>query len=329
MNGKLNSALLAILLTGCTTPHNEADTTPDENPSSNHVVTDSTSSSNLSNPYQVFALPMPGELDFAGEPVPMERTDVRESLDRELHVNTYWHSQTFLFFKRANRWFPLIEKILEDNEIPQDFKYLCLIESGLDNVVSPSGASGFWQFMKSTGQDYGLEINSNIDERYHVVKATKAACNYLKNAYEKLGSWTLAAASYNMGKAGVQNSLESQLTNSYYDLELNSETARYVYRILAVKQIITHPNDYGFHFKAEELYPQFQTQTILIDSTINNLAEFAIENGTTYKLIKLLNPWLRQDNLQVSDGREYEVLIPADGFNDPATTVLKEYGNPE
>lgn len=325
---RLNYCLIILLLASC----DSESTLPNDATDSTTIIVDTATGDyqqQINSNYQVYSLPIPDSLDFAGEAVPLDRTDVRESLDRELHVNTYWHSQTFLFFKRANRWFPVIEKILEENGVPQDFKYLCLIESGLDNVVSPAGASGFWQFMSSTGKEYGLEINGNVDERYHVTKATEAACEYLKRAYDKLGSWTLAAASYNMGKTGVQNSLFDQYVESYYDLHLNSETARYVYRILAAKQILTHPNDYGFHFRAEELYATFRTTTVQVDTSITDLSAFAKTQGTTYKIIKMLNPWLRQSTLNNSTGKTYEIMLPATNFDEPATEMISEYGDAE
>ncbi|MEN9001000.1 MAG: lytic transglycosylase domain-containing protein, partial [Flavobacteriales bacterium] len=232
--------------------------------------------------YQVFAMPLPQNLSFAGENVPLNDLFVRENLDREILVNTYWHSNTFLFQKRANRWFPLIEKILAKNEIPDDFKYLALIESGLDNVVSPAGAAGFWQFMKATGSGYDLEINSFVDERYNLEKATEAACKYLKIAYKQFGSWSLAAASYNMGKKGLNNQLTKQDVDSYYELYLNKETSRYVYRILAAKLILSNSENFGFTIRQSELYHPYKTYTVTVDSSISNLSQFAIQNGTNY-----------------------------------------------
>lgn len=317
--------LLAILLLfSCS----EEQSTPEANvnePTPDPVSSSDTSYQGLINAnYHVYALPIPGSLDFAGEEVPLDKQVVRESLDRELLVNTYWHSSTFLSMKRANRWFPVIEEILAANDIPDDFKYLCMIESGLDNVVSPAGASGFWQFMSSTGKGYGLEINGNVDERYHVVKATEAACQYLQDAYDKLGSWTLAAAAYNMGKAGVTNSMDHQLVGSYYDLHLNSETARYVYRILALKMIMTTPANYGFTCGTAHLYGPYRTVSIEVDSSITDLPSFAISQGTTYKIIKLLNPWLRGDDLHNSAGKIYEILLPADDFDEPNNSCIFE-----
>lgn len=261
--------------------------------------------------YKVFSLPIPEQVDFAGEKVPLDQSDVKEKLDRELLVNTYWHSNTFLMIKRANRWFPVIEPILKEEGIPDDFKYLALIESGFTNVVSPAGASGFWQFMKSTGKSYGLELNDEVDERYHVEKATRAACKYLHDAYEKHGSWSLVAASYNMGMAGVGRQLDRQKASNYWDLLLNEETSRYVYRILAVKEIMRDPGSYGFHIRQVDLYEPYATQSVVVDSSITDLAEWSKEKGFSYKTLKQLNPWLRETTLTIKPGNSYEIQIPA------------------
>lgn len=263
--------------------------------------------------YQVYAMPTPASLTFAGEKVPLQNIIVKEALDRELHSNTYWHSNTFYYLKRANRWFPVIEKILEEQGIPDDFKYLAVIESGLLNVTSPSGAKGFWQFMKKTALGHSLEVSEDVDERLHLEKATMAACEYLKTSYNKFGNWTLAAASYNMGKAGLNGQLAKQKADNYYDLLLNIETGRYVYRILAVKCIFENPQQYGFNFRQEDLYPPYQTKTIEVDSSITNIVNFAHEAGTNYKTLKMLNPWLRTNKLDNSSGKVYELLIPVSG----------------
>jgi membrane-bound lytic murein transglycosylase D len=261
--------------------------------------------------YRIYAMPLPEKLDFAGENVPIERVDVRESLDRELLVNTYWHSNTLLSIKRAYRWFPVIEPILKANEIPDDFKYLAVIESALTNATSPAGAKGFWQFLDETGRSYGLEINDQVDERYDVEKSTNAACHYLKDAYDKYGSWSMAAASYNMGMGGLQRKADQQYQSSYWDLQLNEETGRYVYRILAVKEIFTHADQYGFVFRPAELYEPLTYNSIEVNSSVNDLAAFAKEKGTSYKLLKWYNPWLRENYLRVSAGKAYKIKIPA------------------
>ncbi len=262
--------------------------------------------------YRIFSLNTPTQMTFGEERVPLEILDVREKLDRELLVNTYWQSQTLLFHKRANRWFPEIEKILKEEGVPEDFKYLAVIESGLTNVVSPAGATGFWQIMKRTGRDYDLEINNEVDERYHVEKSTRAACTYLKEAYEKFGSWTMAAASYNMGMNGLNRQTDRQQVYNYYDLLLNEETGRYLYRILAVKEILNKPAQYGFHFRPQDLYPPYETKVITLDESVDNFAEFALDEGVNYKILKTLNPWLRDSFLTNSRGKEYEIKLPMD-----------------
>jgi hypothetical protein len=260
--------------------------------------------------YRIYAMPLPEKLDFAGELVPMDRPDVRESLDRELLVNTYWHSNTLLAIKRAYRWFPVIEPILKANEIPDDFKYLAVIESALSNASSPAGAKGFWQILEETGKGYGLEIDEQVDQRYDVEKSTYAACHYLKDAYDIHGSWAMAAASYNMGMGGLQRRAGEQYQNTYWDLLLNEETARYVYRILAMKEIFNHADQYGFVLRPAELYEPFQSNSIQVTATISDLAAFAKEQGTTYKLLKWYNPWLRENYLKVASGKSYLIKIP-------------------
>lgn len=260
--------------------------------------------------YRVYALELPQKMQFADEEVPVSLLDVREKLDREMLVNTYWQSQTMLFIKRSNRWFPVIEPILEEEGVPTDFKYLALIESGFEQVVSPAGATGFWQLMKASAQENGLEITGPIDERYNVEKSTRAACAYLKTAKERFGSWTLAAASYNMGMAGLSRQLERQKATNYYDLVLNSETSRYLFRIFAAKTILENPSDYGFTFREKDLYAPLNWKEITVDSTVNNLAYFAFEQGINYKALKFLNPWLRDSYLPNKYGRTYTIKIP-------------------
>jgi hypothetical protein len=208
----------------------------------------------FANNYSIYALPFPKELNFADEAVPVNKSYVRESYDREILVNTYWQSQTLLLIKRANRYFPVIEPILKEQGVPDDFKYLALIESGLmPRIVSPAGAAGIWQFMQSAAKEYGLEVNKEVDERYHLEKSTVAACRYLKKSYEKYGSWSIAAASYNAGPAGINTQLGKQKTNNNYDLLLGEETVRYVFRILAIKKIMEDPKSFGFYLKPDDL----------------------------------------------------------------------------
>ena len=265
--------------------------------------------------YQIFSMPLPKNLSFAGERVPLENLLVRDKLDREILVNTYWHSNTFLYHKRANRWFPIIEKVLAKNNMPDDLKYLALIESGLTNATSPAGAKGFWQFMHGTGRDYGLVINDKIDERNNVEKSTEAACKYLKVAHAKFGSWALAAASYNMGKGGVNNVLTRQDANSYYDLHLNTETARYVYRILAAKLILSNSKNFGFNIREKELYKPYKTYAIKVDSSISDLVQFAKDQGTNYSTLRVLNPWFTGYSLDNLEGKIYTIKLPRGNFN--------------
>lgn len=260
--------------------------------------------------YAIYALPIPDSLAFAGEPVLLDAWDLRERFDRELLVNTYWQSNTMLYLKRANRWFPVIEPIMAAMGVPDDFKYLALIESGFMNVVSPAGAAGFWQLMERTGRELGLEVNAQVDERYHVEKATMAACQYLLDARERFGSWTLAAAAYNMGNAGINRQLENQKVTDYYDLHLNEETSRYLFRILAVKQIFSDPLASGFHFREKDLYPPLQFKTITVDTTITDLPAFALQHGTNYKTLRLLNPWMRSTELPNRSRKIYEIKMP-------------------
>jgi membrane-bound lytic murein transglycosylase D len=261
----------------------------------------------------VYPAQIPLSVNFAGETAPLDVFYVREYLDRELTSNTFFHSSTILLFKRANRWFPVIEPILAENGIPADFKYLALIESGLENVTSPAGAKGFWQFLAHTAREYGLEVNSGIDERYNVEKSTAAACKYLHDAYEKYGNWTLAAAAYNAGNRRISGELKEQMVDNYYDLYLNLETARYVFRILAIKTIFENPKNYGFYLSDADLYPPIPTRKITVTKTIKNLVEFAREHGINYKTLKYFNPWLRQDYLPNRSRRTYHIAIPANG----------------
>jgi len=218
------------------------------------------------NGYNIYAIDIPDMLDFSGESMPIHIPDIRERIDRELLVNTYWQSNGLLLFKRAQRYFPIIEPILESYGIPDDFKYLALIESGLQNVTSPAGAKGFWQIMKPTGKEYGLEINSNVDERNNLELATVVACKYLLKSKAKFGNWTLAAASYNAGVAGISSKLERQKVTSYYDLLLGQETGRYMFRIVALKEIITNPKKYGFNFSQKHLYSTIPTYKVEVDT---------------------------------------------------------------
>ena len=258
---------------------------------------------------------VPDTIYFAGEKVPLEYFDVYESLDRELLVNSYFHSQTIRFLKMAPRFFSIIEPILKEDSIPVDFKYLALAESGFDpRVVSPAGAVGFWQFMKGTAKDYGLVINDEIDERYHIEKSTHAACAYLHESYKKYGSWTMVAATYNAGRNFVGRQIERQQETNYYDLLLGEETSRYVFRILALKLVMENPEKFGFQVSKHELYTTWNTKTIKLTGSVTNFADFAKEHGTNYKILKMLNPWLREAYLTNTAGKTYEIKLPAEGF---------------
>ncbi len=261
------------------------------------------------NDYRVYALPVPDSLYLVNERVPVEQKDVKERIDRELLVNTYWQSNGLLLIKRKNKYFPVIEPILARNGVPDDFKYLAVAESGLQNITSPAGAKGFWQIMKSTAKEYGLEVNKEVDERYHLEKATEVACKYLLKAKEKYGSWTLAAASYNAGMNRISTELEKQKVDNYYDLLLNDETSRYVPRIIALKHILENPKDFGFVFSEEDLYTPYEYYEVAVDSSITDLADFAQKMNITYKELKLLNPWLRSDQLTNKSKKTYFIKI--------------------
>lgn len=260
--------------------------------------------------YRIVPVPLPARMQFAGEEVPMDDAEVRERFDRELLINTYWQSSTLLMIKKTRRAFEVMEPILEKEGIPEDFKYLAVIESGLANVVSPSGAAGYWQFLKSTGEQYGLEINDDIDERYHLIKSTEAACRLLKDAYQKFGNWTLAAAAYNRGISGIQRAVENQKEANFYQLFLNSETSRYVFRILALKLIIENPRHYGFIVDDHDYYRKVETYTQITDTSIQSLPDLAKHYQTNYKMLKELNPWLMGYKLPVKKGRNYTLTFP-------------------
>jgi hypothetical protein len=258
---------------------------------------------------QVYPFRVEGELTFAGERVPLEEPDVRERLDRELQINIFRHSNMILDMKLANRYFPDIEKILIEEGVPTDFKYLPLIESDFRDAISPSGAGGFWQFVPATGKMYGLEVNDIIDERYNIEKSTHAACTYLKAAKERLGSWTAAAASYNFGVDGIAAKLDAQHATTYYDLSITAETARYVFRMLAMKVIFADPERAGYHFQDDDLYQPEAYHVIQVDSTIADLADFATSQGLKYKELKLLNSWMRNTSLPNKARKVYDIKI--------------------
>lgn len=261
--------------------------------------------------YHVYAPPMPTSLEFAGEKVPLDLYYVRESLDRELISNMYLQSKMLLWLKRANRFFPVIEPILKEMGVPDDFKYLCVAESGLENVTSPAKASGYWQFLKATGQNYGLEINDEVDMRWDLESSTRAACKYLKSAYSRFGSWSAAAASYNCGEGGLSSRMTKQDAKNYYDTRLNTETGRYVYRILAIKLIMQDPQKYGFQVRHCELYPQIQTTETELKGQNVDLYQWCKQHEVSYKMLRELNPWLQTDKLANKGNKTYKVKLPA------------------
>ncbi len=250
-------------------------------------------------------------MSFCDERVPLELYHVYERMDRELMVNVYWQSNIMLLIKRANRFFPVIEPILEEQGLPDDFKYLALAESGFVNNVSSAGAAGFWQFLKPTGQRYGLEVNNEVDERYNLEKATVAAVKYIKSNYKLFnGNWTLAAAAYNTGENNIKRHIENQQVTDYYSMHLPEETSRYVFRILALKAICEDPLAYGIILREKDLYPQVPVKSVVVDTTITNLFTFARQQGTTYQQLKSMNPWLRSNNLPNKTKKSYKIFIP-------------------
>ena len=264
----------------------------------------------LKNDYRIYSPVLPDTLKFAGEKVPLDVYYVREGLDREILSNMYWHTNTILNMKRAYRFFPVIEPILKRHNIPDDFKYLCVIESNLMNVTSPAKAQGYWQFIKATGKKYGLEISEEIDMRNSLEASTEAVCKFLKALYNQFGSWTLAAAAYNCGENGLQRQLNLQEVNNYYDLRLNSETARYVYRIMAMKLIMQNPQDYGFHLRYKDMYPQIPYRTAELKGQNIDLYQFAKEHNTTYKMLREMNPWIITNKLTNKANKTYTVRLP-------------------
>ncbi len=263
--------------------------------------------------YKITSPEIPNYLEFAGEEIPTDNFEVYERMEREFISNTYFHSATILALKRATRWFPVIEPILENNNIPDDFKYLCVAESNMDNVISPAGATGFWQFMKSAGKKYGLEINSQVDERYNVWKSTEAACKYLKDSYNIFGSWILSAASYNMGTDGVELQMERQKAKNYFNLVLNSETSRFVARIVAIKYILQNPEAYGFDIKDDEKYKPLEFYEIKLDSSVSDFPDYAKRLGINYFILKMYNPWLRDNYLSNKAKQVYMIKLPMEG----------------
>ena len=260
--------------------------------------------------YKIKALKLPNNLNLAGERVPLEIPDVKERMERELLVNTYWQSNGLLLIKRANKYFPVLEPLLKKYGLPDDFKFLALAESAFIDETSNVGAAGMWHFMKATGKEYGLEINSNVDERYNIELSTRVAAEYLKKSQQRFNSWTLAAASYNAGNYGISKRLDEQEVDNYYDAKLPDETERYVLRIIALKEVISNPKKYGFVFDNDDLYTLAKTRTIKVDTAITNITHFAKKFGMNYKEFKIYNPWLRENNLNNKSRKVYEIKIP-------------------
>ncbi len=253
---------------------------------------------------------MPAEPLFAGELLPINEPDIKERMDRELMATVFWQSNTMMLMKRSRKYFPVIEPILKEYGIPDDFKYVCVAESGLSNAVSPAGAKGFWQLMENSAKPYNLEMNDFVDERYHLEKATRAACLYFKESFGIFNNWTLAAASYNRGLNGITRDLAYQNSSTFYDLYLNEETSRYIFRIMAYKLIFENPELYGFYLKPEDYYRMIQTRIDTVDTEIDSLSTFAKQKGTSYKMLKLLNPWLRDRSLPNKSRKQYQILLP-------------------
>lgn len=307
-----NALLIVGLFTVCAVSINAVQQDQSDVPENEKTV--SKDNKSVADAYKIVSLPMPENLNFAGESVPLVDPDVYERMDRELLVNTYWQSNALLLMKRANKYFPVIEPILEEEGIPEDFKYLAVIESGLTQAVSPARAVGFWQILEGTGKEYGLEINDNVDERYNVEKSTRVAADYLKKAKARFGSWTLAAASYNAGQYGVDKQLDRQKVDGYYDLLLGEETGRYVFRILALKEIMTNPEKYGFSFTESDLYEFIPVKKVRVDTVVKDFPDFAEQFGINYKILKVHNPWLRDDHLKNASRKEYFIDIPEEGY---------------
>jgi hypothetical protein len=263
--------------------------------------------------YRIYIPECPLKADFSGEIMPLEIFYVKEGLDREIMINTFMHASTILMFKRANRWFPVIEPILRKYKVPDDFKFLSIAESNFYNSVSPSKAEGFWQFLKPTAIKYGLEVNEEVDERYNVEKATEAACRYILEAWEKYGNWTIVAASFNRGQDGMSDIIKEQGTNNFYDLYLNEETSRYIFRIVALKEIYNHPVKYGFYLRSFDFYPVIPTFSVEIDTQIRDLPAFAMKNKVSYKVLREFNPWLKRYSLTNRLRKPYKIIFPKEG----------------
>jgi hypothetical protein len=301
LTGILTAAGLLFIATNLFFTHN-----------SNYII-DENVKGKFPQDYKIISPKIPSSITIFGEGVPLENFEVYERVDREILVNTYWHSATILAIKRANRWFPIIEPILKQNNIPDDFKYLAVVESNLENVVSPAGATGFWQFIKSASKQYGLEVNDEVDERYDVEKSTFAACKYLNTAYQMFGNWTMTASSYNAGISGIDKWSGLQKTTNYWNMVLGSETSRYVSRIIAIKLIMENPAAYGYDLNELDLYAPLKYKEVELNSSVTNFADYAATLGVNYKTLKLYNPWLRDTELKNKSGVVYKIKVPEEG----------------
>lgn len=278
------------------------------------LLNDDQNERDFHNAYKIYSVPIPAKLDFAGETIPLEYAFVRENLDREISINTYWASATMVIFKRANRYMPVMEPIFHKYGVPTDLAYVAMIESQLSNVISPAAAVGFWQFTKAAATENGLEVNDEVDERYNIQKSTEAACKLFKSSYERLGSWTLAAAAYNAGKTRILNAMTDQQIRDFYHLYLNDETSRYLYRILALKLISKEPQRYGFYLRNRDLQAPVPMDQIVIESSLDDLVAFARKNGVNYKILKDNNPWLRKPRLSNPQRKSYIIQLPKPGY---------------
>lgn len=259
---------------------------------------------------RLFELNLQKNLNFAGEIIPQIDFKIKESADQAFLLTATMRSSMALLITKSNRWFPVIGPILKKNGIPDDIKYIALAESRLTNAISPQKATGFWQIMELTAKNYGLEVSEEVDERYSVEKSTQAACQYFKEAHKKFGNWTLAIASYNLGMGGIEAQLKKQKVTNYYNLVLNKETGRYVYRIIALKSIIENPKLYGIILRENKTYHKIETKTLIVDSSISNLTDFAIMHGYNYKILKIFNPWLRKTKLSNLNKKKYAIIFP-------------------
>lgn len=257
--------------------------------------------------------PLPTELTFAGENVPLKFMDVREALQREMTVITYWHASLTYILQLNNRYEKTIKEILKDERIPEDFYYLCIAESGLQPVISPADAEGYWQFLSPTAKEYGLVVDSEVDERYNIEKSTRAAAAYFKKAYAEFGTWTMAAASFNIGLSNVRYRMDIQSQKNYYDVQFPDETSRYLFRALAFKTILAHPETYGFKIEKEQLFPPLEYSEVKVNGTVENWSVFAAKHKTNFKLLKIYNQWIRSNTMLNKKGRSYIVKVPKEG----------------